>query len=65
MLAVGRMLILTHMNYGPRAYYVHWYCGYSWDTCRSTTGKQVIKKFSGMVLDVEVDQVRYEEACVE
>ena len=30
------MLILTCMKYGPRAYYVHWCCGYRWDTCVST-----------------------------
>ena len=36
MLAVRRMLILTRTKYGPRAYFVHWYCGYRWDTCVST-----------------------------
>ena len=30
------MLILTRTKYGPRAYYVHWYGGYRWDTCGST-----------------------------
>ena len=36
MLAVGRILILTHTKNGPQAYYVHWYGGYRWDTCGST-----------------------------
>ena len=30
------MLIPTQTKYGPQAYYVHWYCGYRWDTCGST-----------------------------
>ena len=35
------MLILTRTKYGPRAYYVHWYCGYRWDTCGSTLASRV------------------------
>ena len=59
MLVVRRMLILTRTKYGPRAYYVHWYCGYRWDTCGSTSPWGALLTFMNFLKDITEDQKKY------